>query len=143
METVNVSRESWHYRLVDAFGGVGYGPYDICSYTRKLLGTLLILFAGLLFFSWLGLVAVTGLVGWVMALFHHSLLANNKVGPCMAADLIAAVVFTVIYGGGHLKAIIEDRLEERRRRPIKLGDGFVRTAWRHFKERTCVLIKFS
>jgi hypothetical protein len=135
MKTLKLNKNSWHYKFASFYDkDVKYGT-DICSYTRTL-------FFGFLLYSFLFSVAgfIAGCLlytigSWIAYLFGYPL---NDIVPA----------FTIVYGLAFIMigvCVYLSQLEQRSwvRDEKPKEPGFIKLAYRSWKEKFCVKIDFE
>lgn len=136
MMTVKLKQNSWHFWLAN-FGEKRESAYgsDICSYMRSvMIGTFWFLFVatiGLAVASWV-LASFGNLIGWL--LFDYQL-EKYAVGFFIffGTAFSAIAAFLVIVFG---KETIENKLQQAK-------PGFVRLAYRSWKDKFCAKVEFE
>lgn len=133
MKTLKLNKDSWHYKLAMQYDRHVPDNTDICSYTRLLFAamslmafaiTILTLLAGTILFT---------IGGWFAYLFGFPLHG-------------AVVPFTFIYGGATIVIGIvaaKAHYDEHKYDKPKKEPGFVRTAYRSWKDKFCVKVEFE
>ena len=132
MKTYTLKKDSWHYWLA-SFGDElrMYSVYDICSYIRAMLvGSFQLLFVAVVVCLIGGAVlfSIGNLFSWLFLGYQLSQLT------LMFFALLAGLI-----GAGIIIAFIEAS----KNRVKTTEPGFVRLAYRRFKEKTCSLVEFE
>lgn len=138
---ITFSYKSWHYWLATNFAH--YRPNDtgqmnICSYMRSVIGGLMAFVFVSVFCTGVAFALVSGLyhfLGYIFGYIHRSATIYEGVG--MVLLLIGLVVVSAFY--------IRDTYDkwQQNRRPAAKSPGFIKTAYRSWKEKTCTLIEFK
>jgi len=132
MKTYKLKKDSWHYWLA-SFGDDlrMYGVYDICSYIRAMLvGLFQLLFVAVVISAIGGaiLYSIGNVFSWLFLGYQLSQLT------IMVFALLAGIIGT---------AIVIGIIETSKNRVQTTEPGFVRLAYRKFKEKTCSLVEFE
>lgn len=133
MKTLQFNRNSWHFKLVNkVFGYSAYDNYDICSYTRTVLFSLLIL---AVFGTIIALLAylIGDFLGYLIATIVNFTLIEPE--PTAAAVIIILFIASMI-GGVSLIYKASCRTLE------KVSDSFIAESYKSFKGKYCAKIKF-
>jgi hypothetical protein len=152
MKKLTYSKNSWHYRLARQ---IGYSPDwgyddegnsnkdfgDICSYWRHVVGAVLviaIIFAIIYVVATLSVHLIMGIV--------FSLLYGMWLGTLVAEATLffigAGITLLVIFEG--IPRVYSSYKEYRYDHPKQpKPDGFIKEAYRSFKNKTCVQVKFT
>ena len=136
MEKIKINRDSWHYKIADAFD-TAYKCDDICSYNRKIIKNL-IAFAILATLGIAVLASISqALVGLVFALIY----GLDILTPWSEAVLIVVSVFlgslSVVMVGNSIADYFYYRKQEKKK------DMFLSEAYRAFKEKYCARIEYG
>lgn len=141
MKELNFKTGTWHYWLANfperrIYASVGS---DICAYTRAVLSgllfvTLMTLTIGYLLslFAYMILYSIGNVIGW---LFFGYILESTSVGVLSIVFGFVLFVFALAYYMDKRDEIFE-RLE-------KSEPGFIRTAYRSWKDKYCARVKFD
>jgi len=132
MKTYTLKKDSWHYWLA-SFGDElrMYSVYDICSYIRAMLvGSFQLLFVAVVISAISGAVlySIGNLFSWLFLGYQLSQLT-----------IMVSALFAGLIGA----AIIIGIIETSKNRVRTTEPGFVRLAYRRFKEKTCSLVEFE
>lgn len=132
MKTYTLKKDSWHYWLA-SFGDDlrMYSVYDICSYIRAMLvGSFQLLFVVTVVSGLSGAVlfSIGNLFSWLFLGYELSQLT------IMVSALLAGLIGA---------AIIIAFIEASKNKVRTTEPGFVRLAYRRFKEKTCSLVEFE
>ena len=132
MKTYMLKKDSWHYWLA-SFGDDlrMYGVYDICGYIRAMLVGL---------FQLLFVTAVVCLIGGAILYSIGNLFSWLFLGYQLSQLTIMVSALLVGLIGA---AVIISAIEASRNTVRKTEPGFVRLAYRRFKEKTCSLVEFE
>lgn len=141
MQPLEVKRDSWHYWLAkkgDLAKATDYGfaDTDICQYTRcALKGALLVLLVTAVA-AWFTAALGNVLAAAVVMIQHHMWIPPDPwAGVPIAFALMAGTIVGCVVGFVWLN-------EKRRDRP-ETPPGFVKLAYRSFKGKYCLKIKFK
>lgn len=132
MKTFKLSKNSWHYWLA-SFGDDlrMYSVYDICSYVRAMLvGSFQLLFV----------TAVICLIGGAILYSIGNAFSWLFLGYKLSELTIA---ISALFAGLIGAAVIISAIEASKNTVKKTEPGFVRLAYRRFKEKTCSLVEFE
>lgn len=145
MKALTFNKNSWHYLLATKMAH--YRPYDrehgygdntdICTYSRHVMGGLLLLTLAAAGIAFAGFIASHILLGvWFSIMLGTWFFSDWAIGA-----MIVIGVCSVAFGGAALIAWNRDRRmsTEYRNRP----DGFVKHAYKSWKEKYCVQINFK
>ena len=132
MKTFKLSKNSWHYWLA-SFGDDlrMYSVYDICSYIRAMLVGL---------FQLLFVTAVICLIGGAILYSIGNAFSWLFLGYKLSELTIA---ISALFAGLIGAAVIISAIEASKNTVKKTEPGFVRLAYRRFKEKTCSLVEFE
>lgn len=157
MKEVKFSQNSWHWRLANTYGNAKTrydyetetDKYegDICSYTRSvILGALAALF----------LTAVLGLIAASIANFGAWVVAGFLVGSWVKIDalgfLIIALTIAVAVVAAMFYVVMKHekwtRVRRARKQELAMAEeekpeGFVKAAYRKFKDKTCFRVEVA
>lgn len=145
MKELVFNTDSWHYKFAK-WGGYNQNLHgsDICAYTRRVL--LSFFFAALIF---LGIVvAAFAVVDIVFGLIFSIIAGAWIMGEVGSFTLVVVSIIMVLVGCFCLSEYIkEKRCEARERRYNKnrnkvVEDSFLIHAYKSWKEKYCVKIKF-
>lgn len=142
MKELVFDANSWHYKFAK---WAGYRPHsdrlDICSYTRKVI--LGFLFVGLILA--LGYIVTYGLVemffglifSWIAGVWLMSFVGE------IALFTISVVTFLigVFAATEYVRVKLEERRDRRREERANKPDGFIKHAYKSWKEKHCSRIK--
>jgi ABC-type multidrug transport system permease subunit len=142
MKSLTFNKNSWHYLIASM---VGYAPYEygnghernICTYSKYVVGgiiVLLVMGAGIAGFGFLFFQVFFGIV---FSLIYGMWL--------MSATGEAALILTGFFGSIALLGLAwlaHKRRLERDRFHIR-PDGFVKNAYKSWKEKFCLKIEFT
>lgn len=136
MKPFELSTNSWHYKLAN-FGDrrAGYDEDDICSYTRAVLAGGFWFLVTALFLIGMGsfyVFAVMNFLGWMFLGYFLEPATVLLLGFTVA--LIVSVAGAVMYREWN-----DNRVDE----PSDAEPGFIRLAYRRFKEKTCARVVFK
>jgi hypothetical protein len=130
MEAFKVSKDSWHYKLLSR--STYDIPTDICSYTRKLFGTLFLI------------CGVVSIVGFVVAFYCYSgyvffdwLLFNGQWDQINVFFLMLTGMVSVVVSAVVGKEKLSDFFNSEIRTP-----SFIREAYSAFKNKHCIKLEF-
>jgi hypothetical protein len=132
MKTFKLSKNSWHYWLA-SFGDDlrMYSVHDICSYVRAMLvGSFQLLFV----------TAVICLIGGAILYSIGNAFSWLFLGYKLSELTIA---ISALFAGLIGAAVIISAIEASKNTVKKTEPGFVRLAYRRFKEKTCSLVEFE
>ncbi len=132
MKTFKLSKNSWHYWLA-SFGDDlrMYSVHDICSYIRAMLvGSFQLLFV----------TAVICLIGGAILYSIGNAFSWLFLGYKLSELTIA---ISALFAGLIGAAVIISAIEASKNTVKKTEPGFVRLAYRRFKEKTCSLVEFE
>ena len=138
MKSLTFNRNSWHYKI--AYHIAGYRSWhgsDICTYTRYVMGALFVIFIGVALGLCVLYVLFQTLIGIVFSLMTWTWMFTELGFLGLIVLSVLSMIFSVIY----IKKKIEDKNREVNR--IPKPDGFVKNAYKSWKEKYCVRIKFT
>ena len=139
MKTYTLKKDSWHYWLA-SFGDElrMYSVYDICSYIRAMLvGSFQLLFVTVVV---LFVTVVVCLIGGAILYSIGNLFSWLFLGYQLSQlTLMFFALLAGLIGAGIIIAFIEAS----KNRVKTTEPGFVRLAYRRFKEKTCSLVEFE
>lgn len=152
MKELNFSRDSWHFGIatmfMDSWKKEYYGVTDICSYTRMLVlkGIILAIIcmgAFFLFYAvYNALVCLAiGVWFWAGELYWDFIPEIAKAGLtfiAMALVLCFIGLLAYLWYENEIGEKLKDNMPD-----VKLAPDFLTEAYRHFKEKTCVKIRFQ
>lgn len=133
MKTLTFNRKSWHAKLAKV---AGYDFYhgDVCSYTRHVLGgSLLAAFLAAAAFV-VSFLAIHMLLGIAFSLWYGIFLFTDA----GVFGLMIGSVIGLITAAHYLNEKLKERRWETRNKP----DGFVKNAYRGWKDKYCTKIEF-
>lgn len=149
---MNISKTSWHYRLLNFFDHTlnlydvkGFPPRDLCSYMRSVLWAVvwpIAILASLPFYSrgvwmWLHHLSVTGFWSAVCVIVF---IVGSSILLLLALLLtIAAVVFSCLYIHEKIKAI-KDAHRDPNATEVEAEPGVVVSWFRAMKKKICPLL---
>lgn len=142
MKTFEISKDSWHYQLVNKF--TGYFVYgagakdkaDICSYTRALLWSFVPLLAIIALICVVGGLPLAAIIWWIFV-HSKSVPAFVAVGTLiLVAQAFALTMFGIFEGVSRLREWYRAKNPQYVKQP-----GSIATMYNHWKEKTCVKIK--
>lgn len=157
MKEVNFSKNSWHWRLANTYGNAktryDYKTEtykyegDICSYTRSVLWGIL---------GALVVTAALGIVAASIANFGAWVVAGIVMGSWVKLDLLGAIIIAVVCVAALVALVFylttEHEKWKRRRWELRhkrafleeeKPEGFVKAAYRKFKDKTCFRIEVA
>jgi hypothetical protein len=132
MMSLTFNKRSWHYAIAKFGGFDSYEDQDLCTYTSKFL-------KGVFWGSMLAcLIAAVGFAAWHFIFgIIFSILAGevvmSEIGVVFGILVLVLLLFVAIAAGA------EKYRESREFRPQK-PDGFVKNAYKGWKEKFCVKI---
>lgn len=151
MKSINLSKNSWHWRLAHTYAQVDYWKMqetDFCTYSQYVLRGA---FAALAIVLLAGMIAAPagGFIGWIAAMLS----LGQVVPPDDLAIAFMAVVFVLgAIGLGVLFAKFSLKREDERlsRRwdnnyvpPKKKEPSFFALLYRKLKEKTCIKVNLT
>ena len=132
MQTLTFNKRSWHYAIAKFGGFSSWEDQDLCTYTRKFM-------RGLFGASIMGiLIAIAGfalshfILGIIFSIIAGAFVMS-EIGVIFGTILLIAVLFVGIC------VSVEKYKESREFRPRK-PDGFVKNAYKGWKEQFCIKI---
>jgi hypothetical protein len=148
MRELTYSTKSWHYQLAD---NVGYRPErdwdtgernfgDLCSYWRHVVGGMLLIAFLMVLFTGVAWVSVNFLFGLVFSAIYGVWLVNTA-GEIALFFLTVGAFLLLLFKGIPMMWMSFQRYRYNHPRPKK-EDGFVKEAYKSWKEKTCVKVKF-
>lgn len=157
MKEVKFSQNSWHWRLANTYGNAKTrydyetetDKYegDICSYTRSVMWGAL---AALLLTAGLGLIAasIADFGAWVVVGFLVGTWVKIDVLGFLiiAATFAVVVVAAMIYVATKHEKWKRKRWERKHERAMveeEKPEGFVKAAYRKFKDKTCFRVEVT
>ena len=144
MKEIAINRKSWHYYLatkVAAYSpnwdySVGEESDDICRYRSHVLGAILLIILAICAFYGVAFAAVQLSFAIVFSLLYHAWLFSSF------AEAMLMVIVLLSVGAGI--CFLLDRLKAyRKHKEIERPDGFVKHAYKSWREKYCVKIKFT
>lgn len=142
-----IKRDSWHYKLVNSL--LDYPKRDLCGYVRQVVWLLVVFIIStaclLLWFVYTG-VAIFSALGISSAGF---MLLPATLTGLMAIVLLVGVVCGPIFGIWYLYERRKSRKEEEEYEAringtyVKPEPGFIKSAYKSFKDKTCHFIEFK
>jgi hypothetical protein len=97
MKKIQINRNSWHYRFLET-ATQGEVAYDLCGYTRQLIGYSMAA-ATLLFFLLLLTFAMGDLIGWIAAMIvMQSWVPPQTPAAVLSVLILASAVVAATYG---------------------------------------------
>jgi len=135
---ITLNRKSWHYWIASNLGDIEDDEItNICTYLRHIIkglfvGTIAGLFASLLTFFLT--TAAYHYLGVLLGIVHRDATKYEQVGG--GIFIVTAIVAAIILIAVKVQNFMEYAKTEK-------DVGFVRTAYRSFKEKTCILINFK
>jgi hypothetical protein len=153
MKPITFSKTSWHYKMVDKIIGMPQDyydndiPMDICTYSRKLFGCLLLLALAAACAIGLVLIPVADFAMWVLVGLSTGWVEVG-IGGVVIVEAVIAVIFVMAYG---IAMIVETRKKYKRAMRLKNSEEGVPEPepslavelYRKFKTKTCVRITFN
>jgi hypothetical protein len=138
MKSLRFSRDSWHYKLVNATGyGIGIGEeIDLCGYTWRVIGTILLFALLSLIAVGVGVLVIHFLLGIGFSLAYGAWLFND-IG--FAGFVISIFAFST----WAVTKLNEWQNNRRYREKPKKPDGFIKNAYKSTKEKYCARVKFD
>ena len=129
---INLNKSSWHYQLATAYGSLHKNETvtDICYYTRQVIkGVFLAVFITCLI-SVAAFCVIDMFMGIGFSIAYGAMLMNTP----------GLVVLILIFSIGALcaLALASDKVSKSNRNK---EPGFVRTAYRSWKDKFCVKVK--
>jgi hypothetical protein len=157
MNSLTFNKDSWHYKIATKV--VGYRPRndddwyegasdnnDMCTYTRHVMGALLLISVGIA----LGLYAFYALVEVILGIAFSLMYWSWMFSSLGAVGFVFLSIVSAAYGIKTLvNRINESRLMNRREyfkhrlNGIVKPDGFIKNAYKSWKEKYCVRIEFK
>lgn len=140
MKELNFNKKSWHFILASADGDLKHEhETDLCSYTRHvLIGAFLVLLVASVF-AFVAFVVVNMLFAIVFSVSYGTVIMTETA----FAGWFASAVFTVWLS---IQKSIEYLVAKRNRTVYDADhkpDAFVVNAYKGFKDRFCIKIKFK
>jgi uncharacterized membrane protein len=132
MKTLTFKENSWHHRLAK-MGGFDWSCGDICSYTRKvMMGAL-----GAILVSALALILLYLAVHMVMGIGFSLWYGMFLFTDAGFAGLVVVSIVSLVTG----IFFLSDRLQKYNLENQYNDPGFVKTAYRSWKEKYCARIE--
>lgn len=156
MKEYTLKTNSLHYRLAKVYGSMrSYQVEDLCTYVKHVIYGLLKIVFLVGFCS--GLLIVLGMgdfLGWVAAMIatqgfiepeeHTRMALGSIIGLVFALGVLFVVVLITNIHQARKEARIQKGLDGLFTQPAEPKDPpFLLLAYRSFKEKTCVKIKFD
>lgn len=159
MKAIKMNSKSWHYKIATNFGSYrswGSGSGDFCDYVRNFILGLFMLSI----FCGLGLVALyflvrllwSGYTCWISRMFGTSMACTFGNPEQITLGIVVFACFALLFIKG-VTWLIEYEREKKHAQQIALlrGEishkdvrpGFIVSAYRSIKEKTCYRIEFE
>jgi len=144
MKSLIMKKGSWHYLLasITMLGDLEYYDMDICRYTRRVLLGLLILGVAAMLLAFLGFMFWNVIFGVIFSLIYHQFLFTDLGILTSMIIVVVAVIINVKLFVDKVAAW-ELARDLRKMRKAKKPDGFVKVAYKSWKEKYCVRVEFS
>lgn len=143
MDIINFKKSSWHYRLANTF----YDAYledtmSICDYSLIVAKSLLAFIVSIAFVIFLLVGFIIAPIAYVVHGFMHSFFISEKTPTLIGIGSMMLFVDIIL---GFILAITYLHALYRMRRPktIKQQPTFVKLAYRSFRDKFCVPVKFE
>lgn len=142
-----IKRDSWHYKLVNSL--LDYPKRDLCGYVRQVVWLLTVFIAlASCLILWCGAtgLAVFAKLGISSAGF---MILPAVLTGLMTIVLLAGIVCGPIFGIWYLYERRKSRKEEEEYEAringtyVKPEPGFIKSAYKSFKDKTCHFIEFK
>jgi hypothetical protein len=112
-------------------------PHNICEYMRYVLSGIFWAVIG----SVMGLGVITIILsGIIYPIIHLFTGYTNEAGKVFTMIDVWLVILTAAFV---VTGFVKSKLEQRREARVAAPPGFVKSAWRSFKDKTCVRIEFK
>lgn len=142
-----IKRDSWHFKMVNSL--LDYPKRDLCGYVRQVVWLLVVFIAlAVCLLLWFGSTGVTIFSVLGISSAGFMLLPATLTG-LMAIVLILGIVGGPIFGLWYLyekrKSRKEDEEYEARLNGTYVAPepGFIKSAYKSFKDKTCHFIEFK
>lgn len=142
MNSVELSKNSWHYKLATKFGDYYWysSTSNICAYVREVIkGFFILLGVGGL--ALMGVVAIVTTLYWLIMHGFHFLNAPPFV--IASAGLTSIVSLGTGLGLGISKIIEYQDMKRQANRANPPQPSFLKLAYRSFKDKMCFKISFK
>ncbi len=141
MKTLKFNTKSWHYQLATKIANYnpGYNDEDLCTYTRHVLGALLILMVGVAGVAIVGLLASHMILGIIFSIMYKTFMFTEFGVIGLILSTIILLMFSVIYTTKYLE---RRKAAKYRGGYVPKPDNFIKHAYKSWKDKFCVKIDF-
>ena len=141
METLKLKKGSWHYRLASITANLEiFNEPDICSYTRSVLAGMLIVAAVTVLFSFVSFTLAHMILGVIFASIYGAWILTDI--AIIGYILTATFGFIFLIDRGIKIADVRRIRNKLNPKEVK-PDGFVKHAYKSWKNRFCVKVTFE
>jgi hypothetical protein len=144
VKTLNFNKNSWHYRLATKVGDFDEEDGDFCSYVRNVtlgvfLSAMMVTMISIILYA-IGREFYAAYTCWFTPVCTFG---NFEKAVALTVAIAAGVVFTIfmlVWNSNRRRRIREEIYLGRRMAP---QPGFVKTAYKSIKEKTCFKVEFK
>ena len=135
MKTLQFDKNSWHYTIAKFGGFNGWSDHDLCTYTHKFM-------KGLFFSAIIGIfIAIVGfglsnLVFGIIFSIIAGTWVTTEVGNVFGLILLLLSLFVAV-------GVSAEKYMESRKLRLRKPDGFVKNAYKGWKEKFCIKINIQ
>lgn len=142
MKAVNLNKNSWHYYIAQKLGSYRPQEYvndtrnhktDICTYTSFVLKGFFLLFVMGIAIAFVGFLFWNVLFGIIFSIIYGTIIFTD-IAIAIFMFLLAVIISATLFVG---ITMIKSKLENTE------SDGFIKTAYKSWKEKFCVKINFT
>ena len=129
---ISLKTKSWHYRLATAYGSLStYAETtDICDYTRQVLKGVFIAVFMTAIISVAALCVIDMLMGIGFSIAYGVMLMNPPGLIALILIIALGIIFSIAFAADKMNETVRNT-----------QPGFVRTAYRSWKDKFCVKVK--
>jgi hypothetical protein len=133
MKLLKLNKDSWHYKLAMMYDKWMPDNTDICTYTRTLIASFCLMTFAICVMGLLAGSLLFMFGGWIAYFLGYEL--HGAVIPFTFIYGVSAVIIGIVWA----KAFYQER---KWTQPEK-EPGFIRTAYRSWKDKFCVKVEFK
>lgn len=150
MDTLNVSKKSWHYRLATTYGleskfNIINDETDICSYSRSVIIGIIIV----LVIIGVGTVCAYPIsqallwLGFCVASLEFIDLLNIGLVAIGVLEIVGLLLYAIVYSlfTVIMKVMVKIAKKFPRKEKVETPPGFMVQAYRSFKGKYCIKVK--
>lgn len=142
MKEFEINTKSLHYRLATVYGGYDsyYRGSDICSYTRHIMMGLLGILCLIILLSFLSFALFDIVVGTIFSIIA-GMFIMGPIGQILLI-IMTAIIITFLLAG--MVSVIKNKYYEykNKKNSAPEPDGFIKTAYKSWKDKYCIKVKF-